>query len=590
MKQLRYKKYFVSTKPQLTLNHVAYNIFLQRAGISTSLVTPNTTTLPIKQISPNDPLHTIDASLICNDMIKNDLKNISTNFANYQNFHFYTDGSVKALGQQGCKSGFGWIQVSNDAPKFTFSGSTVFFPSSYKSESMALLTAIITLPYQGTAIISTDSANCIHTFNHRINTPVISPRKKLKQNNYLIWDLIFWIIHNMKLSISLQKVKAHSNDTYNDRADALANTGSFSEQPIIVNHRFFAQTSLGHIGWNNIYVVDRNVRKWADNPIQATIFNSLVNNTSLKPIHEFISNGSIDWSFTRLWIHHNPTDSPTNNRLSIVKGTKIKKSNFIYPTADILQRNYPKLYPKGVIKCVECKCKDDTATHVCLCNSHIEDINRILSTHKTKLGALLMAQSNSFTFDLSDRINKSILFARIEIDDTTSHSMIPRSLPGLLLLYNLIPTELTYLFYNYIGDKKTRESLFLKYTDDLIRELNHVTWTKRLRSFKKWEKSLNITRKDKRYYRQRFRNRHNHDVPDQQIISSTTTHSERNYSGVKYRLPYEKSLLTFNSTAHIRWTSSNFLHSGSWEYHRDELQFNIIDCSYINDVWCSLGY
>ncbi|CAB5210128.1 unnamed protein product [Rhizophagus irregularis] len=347
MKRLRYKKYFVSTKPLLTLNHVAYNIFLQRAGISTSLVTPHTTTLPINQISPNDPLHIIDASLICNDMIKNDLKNISTNFADYQNFHFYTDGSVKALGQQGCKS--------------------------------------------------------------------------------------------------------------------------------------------------------------------------------------------------------------------------------------------------GVIKCVECKCKDDTATHVCLCNSHIEDINRILSTYKTKLGALLMAQSNSFTFDLSDRLNKSNLFAHIEIDDTTSHSMIPRSLPGLLLLYNLIPTELTYLFYNYIGDKKTRESLFLKYTDDLIRELNHVTWTKRLRSFKKWEKSLNITRKDKRYYRQRFRNRHNQDVPDRHNITSTIVHSDRNYSGVKYRLPYEKSLLTFNSTAHIRWTSSNFLHSGSWESHRDELQFNVLDSSYINDVWCSLG-
>ncbi|CAB4381604.1 unnamed protein product [Rhizophagus irregularis] len=30
MKQLHHKKYFVSTKPHYTLNHVAYNIFLQR--------------------------------------------------------------------------------------------------------------------------------------------------------------------------------------------------------------------------------------------------------------------------------------------------------------------------------------------------------------------------------------------------------------------------------------------------------------------------------------------------------------------------------------------------------------------------------
>ncbi|CAB4380869.1 unnamed protein product [Rhizophagus irregularis] len=52
MKQLYHKKYFVSTKPHYTLNHVVYNIFLQRAGITTSQVAPNTTTLLINHISP----------------------------------------------------------------------------------------------------------------------------------------------------------------------------------------------------------------------------------------------------------------------------------------------------------------------------------------------------------------------------------------------------------------------------------------------------------------------------------------------------------------------------------------------------------
>ncbi|PKC52800.1 hypothetical protein RhiirA1_480651 [Rhizophagus irregularis] len=33
----------------------------------------------------------------------------------------------------------------------------------------------------------------------------------------------------------------------------------------------------------------------------------------------------------------------------------------------------------------------------------------------------------------------------------------------------------------------------------------------------------------------------------------------------------------FNAKAHVRWTSSNFLHSGAWTTHRDNFWFNDID-------------
>lgn len=116
-----------------------------------------------------------------------------------------------------------------------------FFPSSYKSEAMGILTALLTLPYNSTCTISTDSANCIqssnvpkaHEFTHA------QPTSQLKQNSFLIWNLIFWLIHHRNIVLVLKKVKAHEVDTYNNRADELALPGTYLEDLIIVNHNFF---------------------------------------------------------------------------------------------------------------------------------------------------------------------------------------------------------------------------------------------------------------------------------------------------------------------------------------------------------------
>ncbi|EXX50479.1 hypothetical protein RirG_270410 [Rhizophagus irregularis DAOM 197198w] len=81
----------------------------------------------------------------------------------------------------------------------------------------------------------------------------------------------------------------------------------------------------------------------------------MVNNTSLTPIKQQIIDGDIDWTFTKEWLNHNPTDAPCSAKLSKRQGARLKKCNFIYPTIDIQQRNYPRLYPLGKIPCIECK-------------------------------------------------------------------------------------------------------------------------------------------------------------------------------------------------------------------------------------------
>lgn len=97
----------------------------------------------------------------------------------------------------------------------------------------------------------------------------------------------------------------------------------------------------------------------------------MLNNSSLKPVEQHILNGHIDWTFIQQWMRYNPTNSPTSESLYKKQGSRIKKSNFIHPTLDILQRNYPKLYSTNMLLCKECETHTATNSHLGICPKHI---------------------------------------------------------------------------------------------------------------------------------------------------------------------------------------------------------------------------
>uniref|UniRef100_U9SFJ1 Uncharacterized protein n=1 Tax=Rhizophagus irregularis (strain DAOM 181602 / DAOM 197198 / MUCL 43194) TaxID=747089 RepID=U9SFJ1_RHIID len=99
-----------------------------------------------------------------------------------------------------------------------------------------------------------------------------------------------------------------------------------------------------------------------------------MNNSSLLPINHQITYGDIDWIYTKQWINSNPFDMPTSSKLSKIQSNRLKKSTFTYPTGNILQRNYPNLYPLGRIHCTECSIDEDTNAHIGLCPSHRQSI------------------------------------------------------------------------------------------------------------------------------------------------------------------------------------------------------------------------
>ncbi|CAB4473563.1 unnamed protein product [Rhizophagus irregularis] len=344
---------------------------------------------------------------------------------------------------------------------------------------------------------------------------IVSPRQKLKQSNFLIWDLIFFLINEKHLLVTLHKVSGHSNNPHNDEADLLAKAGAHITEPIIVNHKFFSKQSLGFISWNRLHVIDRNVRKWADNVIQPLLFNSMVNNKALSPIKQQIIDGDIDWTFTKEWLNSNDHDALCSIKLSKQQGNRIKKCNFIYPTIDIQQRNYPHLYPLGNIPCIECANARDDNAHVGLCKEHSNHIINILTQAAHDLQALIISNTNDAGFDLDDTIRSSPLF------NTTFDGFLPQTHPGYLLIHHLVPSDLTLIFHNYIKDKKLRFSLFLKFFSTLMSSIDTLIWTCRASLIKQWESTLSITKNKKRFYRQRQKKRAPPPAPDDSVQNSS---------------------------------------------------------------------
>ncbi|PKB97445.1 hypothetical protein RhiirA5_433146 [Rhizophagus irregularis] len=192
-KHIPFKKYFVSTKPLHSIRHNAHSIFLAHHNINTvplhNSISQNTVSIDMDN-SFKQIISTIQTSLIYDNRIKSSFIDIALEFSSFTDFQFYSDGSVSDIGTINSRSGFGWLQTNPLVPQLSFTGSTIFFSSSFKSESLAILTILLVLPFNATCHIYTDSQNCIDTFNQRLDLPVISPRRRLKQNNFLIWDLI----------------------------------------------------------------------------------------------------------------------------------------------------------------------------------------------------------------------------------------------------------------------------------------------------------------------------------------------------------------------------------------------------------------
>jgi ribonuclease HI len=597
----RKHKLVFPTTPLLTLITKAYNIFQNNNNPTTlHLTSPqiqsqsihNHTTNNNNNTTPNNK-YFIKKILQGSQYQINILIDISSKFSNHNQFTFYTDGSLIGLQTPSCRMGFSWIEPRLNT---SYKGSCILHPSSTKSESYAILTMLLVIPNNSLIDIHTDSQNCIHNYNSFSN-PLISQRKQLNHNNHLLWSFIMDTIEDKNLTVTLYKVKAHSNNVHNDMADELAAQG-LNTEPINLHLNAHVNISLLLPVWNSIKKI-----------LQARIFTNFIFNTDLHQIRNVFSTTNINWEYTSLWTKRNQNEEEiTSFKHTKTSSYKIKSISHHLPTGDLQSRNYPLLYKDLTpILCHHCHIETDNNFHIGRCRELKADINQIFSEAKTLLITLLQNIDDINHSLIEDSVNSLKCLELINLD---THQ-IPDSHYIYLWAHNIIPNELILFFYSHIKNTRQIKTILWQFLDVFMNNIRKITWLKRNDLMKQWEKHNGISRKDKISYKLCHynslgtRNNNRHLVPRSQIgpkekSTSTKTNNRENSSdydqfnsslfryynihkGKKRKLDDQTpSLNHYHLTDWILYTSSNFLYGRHWTKYISSYNFSLL--SYYNSI------
>ena len=258
--------------------------------------------------------------------------------------------------------GYGWIVSKPAGLQTTHNGALEYFPSSTKAETMAILTALITSGFNSNVTVYTDSQAAIDAFHKSANLTSISPRRYNKIQNNILWSLIHHVKKELHLSLHFVKVKAHSDDPYNDIADALAKTGRNNNYVTKVNHNLLPQQTVTLL-WNNQIPLDRDVRRTIGTITNYKRIENHFHHTKMKSIEQATRQRLIHWESTSNWFNYNSYDSPTSEQHTKEVTWRIKLSTFSLPTLDVLNKHYPKLMLNRTT-CLLCKNAEETNLHL----------------------------------------------------------------------------------------------------------------------------------------------------------------------------------------------------------------------------------
>ena len=443
----------------------------------------NTSPVTIDSNISLDISHSINHQLIQSTFTSSPIQNIlsshATNNHSSQSLIFYTDGSLSKFGQQDIKLSCAWIQLENENVKHSFSCSLTSFPSSTRTELMAIMTALITCPQNCLVSIYTDSQSSIQLLDNNI-TPNTT-RNKFKIKNYSIISLIHYIKKSLSLKIIFHKIKSHSGNKYNDLVDNLAKSASPEilhinpssiklHSPIIFNQQYidYPLRSFIKINSNSQAII-----KWQTQPIL---------------VKQIPSNTPINWSYTEFCLKFSHYSMFTENNSHFYHGSlfsfKLEILHNTLPTIKNLIRNYPTLLPPN-LNCLYCNQSPENTTHLFSCQANFN----LDSIPWPTIQQLIISEiSNWYT---SSKITQTIQLLQPLFQSNFNHT------PPVMLAAGLIPSSLISSIYPIFTSHKKTSIILHTISYNLINFYYKNVWLPRCALFNSWLKQNNINLKNK---------------------------------------------------------------------------------------------
>ncbi|PKY62946.1 hypothetical protein RhiirA4_490447, partial [Rhizophagus irregularis] len=209
----------------------------------------------------------------------------------------YTDGSFLASYSGSLPSmSSAWLALDEDELILESCSEVIpaTYPSAFRSEIYALLSALKALPPHSSIVINTDCASLISFWHQFIDKPFIL--KLLRQPNHLLWLSVRHYYYSKQLSVTLHKVSAHDDNMLNNQVDFLAKDAYFLPQPTFTPTALIKAPCI--ILYDSLPIED-NIRQFFKSIYEAQnllSFSSLSHFSLLAPVNTF------DWEGISFWL------------------------------------------------------------------------------------------------------------------------------------------------------------------------------------------------------------------------------------------------------------------------------------------------
>ena len=434
---------------------------------------------------------------ITTDVIIKNLLRIAEKIAHVKFYSVYTDGSKQDF--QGCNiMGLGWIIPTSDiiTNNIEFRCTTELFPSSTKAEILAIITAIAVAPKGCKVEVFSDSQGAINVFNGILNN-LLGNKVKTYDNNIILSAAAQQIIHELELKICLNKVEAHAGIEYNEIADHLAQVSRIAplqDPRISINSH-----SLNHVKiiptWNDL-TLEFSIKTMAKK-LSSEIWTQkwLRQNRTRWWIHTNKAK-NINWELTWKTVHQTKISSLISSfEEAAMRKFSLKLINNELPTLDNLHKRNPLLYTTNT--CPFCQIEIENNIHVFTCFTQ-SGSNPLTNLKEKFIKILVHETANVLQTNLQlETLKSKLKLYTIDFDITNQSIMEFDSICFLDIIAGMIPNTLVSIFKEITGNYKDSKAVIFKSMIKFKLHLFHL-WKYRCEKILIWEKSQNISSKDKK--------------------------------------------------------------------------------------------
>ncbi|GBB91693.1 hypothetical protein RclHR1_19050004 [Rhizophagus clarus] len=213
---------------------------------------------------------------------------------------------------------FAHLDRSFGIPQVEFYTTIDKWPSAYRGELLAVILALMVVPYRSKVRINIDSLNVITMFEgFKCNNFSLTSRDYFKLNNSYLWSILIRIIRQQNLHVEMFKVAAHTDCDGNNYVDRLAKSAHI-DQDRFINFIDTAPDIKVLPLWNNI-IIETHLRKFIKMVSHIKGLEKFINlhrNTKYRKLE-------VDWTSTFECLNCDIANNETSMSSSKVKAHKV---------------------------------------------------------------------------------------------------------------------------------------------------------------------------------------------------------------------------------------------------------------------------